>query len=127
MNKIVTTLSLSTMLLAGAAAVADDPVVLRMYNDDADDVVLSVYDMNVQPPEAVISDQRISGFAWIPISLSAGAAGEGHLKWIARTVDSSFLRCGRREMRGVANDTMVYISANSSCGRSALSDLVSVP
>jgi hypothetical protein len=119
MKKILTILSLSTMLVLSAAAVADDPVVLRMYNDDADDVVLSVYDMNAQPPEAIISNQRISGFAWIPIALSAGAAGKGHLRWIARTVDPSFLRCGQREMRGVANDAMVYISANSSCRRSA--------
>lgn len=118
MSKVVIILSLSTMLLASAAAVADDPVMLRMYNDDADDIVLSVYDMNAQPPEAVISNQRVSGFAWIPISLSAGAAGKGHLKWIARSVDPGFLRCGYREMRGVANDAMVYISANSSCRKS---------
>ena len=116
MSKVVIILGLSTMLVS-AAAVADDPVMLRMYSDDADDVVLSVYDMNAQPPEAVISHQRISGFAWIPVTVSAGAAGKGHLKWIARTVDSDFLRCGYREMHGVANDAMVYISANSSCRR----------
>jgi len=118
MSKVVNILGLSSMLLASTAAFADDPVMLRMYNDDADDIVLSVYDMNAQPPEAVISNQRVSGFAWIPISLSAGAAGKGHLKWIARTVDPSFLKCGYREMRGVANDAMVYISASSSCSRS---------
>ena len=118
MSKVVNILGLSTMLLVSTAAFADDPVMLRMYNDDADDIVLSVYDMNAQPPGEVISNQRVSGFAWIPISLSAGAAGKGHLKWIARTVDPSSLRCGYREMHGVANDAMVYISANSNCRKS---------
>jgi len=118
MRKVVNILGLSAMLLVSTAAFADDPVMLRMYNDDADDIVLSVYDMNAQPPGEVISNQRVSGFAWIPISLSAGAAGKGHLKWIARTVDPSFLRCGYREMHGVANDAMVYISANSNCRKS---------
>ena len=118
MTRAVIILGLSLMLLASAEAVADDSVMIRIYNDDADEILLSVYDMNAQPPEAVISNQRISGFAWIPVSVSAGAAGKGHLKWIARTVDPSFLRCGYREMHGVANDAMVYISANSSCRKS---------
>lgn len=103
------------MLLASAAAVADDPVMIRMYNDDTDDIVLSVYDMNAQPPEAVIANRRINGFAWIPITVTAGAVGKGHLKWIARTADSGFRRCGYQEVHGVANDALVYVSVNSSC------------
>jgi len=111
-------LGIVLMLFVSTTVVADDPVMIRIYNDDADVIVVSVYDMNAQPPGEVISNQRVSGFAWIPISLSAGAAGKGHLKWIARTVDPSFLRCGYREMHGVANDAMVYISANSNCRKS---------
>jgi hypothetical protein len=107
--------SFSLMLLAGAAAVADDPVMIRIYNDNADDIVLSVYDMNAEPPAAVIANQRVSGFAWIPISVTAGAVGNGHLKWIARTADPGFRRCGYQEMRGVANDAMVSVFVDSSC------------
>jgi hypothetical protein len=110
--------SLSLMLLAATAATADDPVTLRIYNDDADDVVVTVYDMNAQPPEAVLANQRINGFAWIPVSVAAGAVGNGHVKWIARTASANFRRCGHQEMRGVANDSFVYVSANSSCRRS---------
>jgi hypothetical protein len=117
MNRAGVILGLSLMLLAGAAAVADDPVMIRIYNDDADDIVLSIYDMNAQPPEAVIANHRINGFAWIPISVTAGAVGKGHVKWIARTVDPSFQRCGYQEMHGVENDAMVYVSVNSSCRR----------
>jgi hypothetical protein len=114
MNRAGILLSLSLMLLVGAAAVADDPVMIRIYNDGADDIVLSIYDMNAQPPEAVIANQRINGFAWIPISVTAGAVGKGHVKWIARTIDPSFPRCGHQEMHGVENDAMVYVSVNSS-------------
>jgi hypothetical protein len=101
--------------LVNAAAVADDQVSIRIYNDEADDIILSVYDMNAQPPAMVVADQRINGFAWIPVSVTAGAVGKGHLKWIVRTVDPDFRRCGYREMRRVANDALVSVSANSSC------------
>jgi hypothetical protein len=107
--------SLSLMILAAAAAVADDPVTIRIYNDEADDVVVTVYDMNKQPPEPVIENQRINGFAWIPISVAAGAVGNGHVKWIARSAEAGFRRCGYQEMHGVANDSFVYVSTDSSC------------
>jgi hypothetical protein len=117
MNRTFIILGLSLMLLASAEAVADDSVTIRIYNDDADDILLSVYDMNAQPPEAVIVNQRINGFAWIPILVAAGAAGKGHLKWVARTVDAGLHRCGNKEMHGLENDALVYVSVDSSCRR----------
>jgi hypothetical protein len=117
MSRAVIILGLSLMLLASAEAVADDSVMIRIYNDDADDILLSVYDMNAQPPEAVIANQRINGFAWIPILVAAGAAGKGHLKWVARTVDPDLRRCGNEEMHGLENDAFVYVSVDSSCRR----------
>ena len=117
MSRAFIILGLSLMLLASAEAVADDSVTIRIYNDDADDILLSVYDMNAQPPEAVIANQRINGFAWIPILVAAGAAGKGHLKWVARTVDPSFHRCGYEEMHGLENDALVSVSVDSSCRR----------
>jgi hypothetical protein len=72
--------------------------------------------MNAKPPKAVVVNQRINGFAWIPaILVMAGAVGRGHLEWIARSVDPGFSKCGYREMREVENDTSVYVSLNSSC------------
>jgi hypothetical protein len=116
LGKAAILIGLSTM---SAAAVADNQVTIRIYNDDADDIVLSVYDLNAQPPAAVVADQRINGFAWIPVSVTAGAVGKGHVKWVARTVDPDFRRCGHREMRGVASDALVSVSANSSCRKAA--------
>src|SRR3984893_3703157 len=111
---ILLSLSLTTMLLTTAAR-ADDTVSIRIYNDGADNVVVTVYDMNAQPPGAVIANQRINGFAWIPVSVTAGAVGNGHVTWIARTADSSFRKCGYQEMHGVTNDLFVRVFANSSC------------
>jgi hypothetical protein len=118
MTHLKTLVGLSLMLLATAAAIADDPVTIRIYNDEADDIIVTVYDMNAQPPGAVLANQRINGFAWIPVSVAAGALGNGHVKWIASTAKAGFRRCGYQEMRGVANDSFVYVSANSSCRRS---------
>jgi hypothetical protein len=114
-SKAASILSLSLMLLVSAAAVADDPVMIRIDNDSADDIVVTVYDMNAQPTQAVIANQRINGFSWIPISVTAGAMGKGHVKWMARTIDPSFRRCGYQEIHGVANDALMYVSVNSSC------------
>jgi len=114
---------LSLMLLAATAASADDPVTIRIYNDDADDVVVSVYDMNAQPPEAVLANQRINGFAWIAVSVAPGAMGNGHVKWMARSAGANFRRCAYKEVRGVANDALVYVSANSSCHRRSPRDI----
>ena len=110
-------LSLMLMLLPTTAALADDSVTIRIYNDGADNMVVTVYDMNAQPPGAVLASQRINGFAWIPVSVTAGAVGHGHIMWIARTAGASFHRCGHQEMRGLANDDSVRIFADSKCVR----------
>jgi hypothetical protein len=44
MKKAVIILGVSLILLAGAEAVADDPVMIRIYNDDAESIDVSVYD-----------------------------------------------------------------------------------
>jgi hypothetical protein len=115
MSKPVIILGLMLVMCVSATAVADDPVMIRIYNDDADEIVVSIYDMNAQPAEAPMVTERIDGFAWIPFALAAGIAGKGDLQLIARTADPSFHKCGYKEVRGVANDGAVYISANSSC------------
>ena len=118
-SQLVIILSFSLTLLGTTAAVADDTVSLRIYNDGADDIVVTVYDMNAQPPGAVLASQRINGFAWIPVSVTAGAVGNGHVTWSARTADASFHRCGHQERRGLANEDSVRVFADSSCIRNA--------
>jgi hypothetical protein len=103
------------LTLAGAAAVGDDMVALRISNDGTDDVLVTVYDMNAEPPGAVIVRQRISGFAWIPVSVTAGRAGFGHIRWTATNAVTGQHRCGQSDTRGLGNDDSVSVFADSPC------------
>jgi hypothetical protein len=114
MRQPVIILGFSLMLLTATAAMGDT-VTIKILNDGADDIVATVYDMDAQPPGAAIVNQRINGFAWIPVLVTAGAAGNAHVRWIARTADASFRRCGHQVRRGLANDATVHVSANSRC------------
>ena len=110
-------LGLALMLLGARTTFGDDLINIRVYNDTAEKIVVTVYDMNAQPPGAVLASQRINGFAWIPVSVTAGAVGNGHIMWTARTAGASFHRCGHQEMRGLANDDSVRVFADSKCVR----------
>jgi hypothetical protein len=116
---LVIILSFSLSLLVTTAAVADDTVSIRIYNDGSDDIVVTVYDMNAQPPGAVLASQRINGFAWIPVSVTAGAVGNGHVMWSARTGSANSHRCGHQERRGLANDDSVRVFTDSRCIKNA--------
>ena len=107
-------LGLLLTLLVGATAVGDDLVAVRITNDDADDILVTVYDMNTEPPAAVVFRQRINGFAWIPVSVTAGEAGTGHIRWTA-TSAAGLRRCGHHGNRELGNDDSVRVFADSSC------------
>src|SRR5882724_7919990 len=66
-------LGLLLTMLVGATAAGDDMVALRISNDGTDPVLVTIYDMNAQPPGAVVVRQTINGFAWIPVSVTADA------------------------------------------------------
>ena len=108
-------------LSAGATAIGDDMVAIKINNDGTDDILVTVYDMNAEPPGAVIVRQRISGFAWIPVSATAGRAGFGHVRWTATSTDAGLHRCGRRDTRGLVQDDSVPVFADSPCGGQASS------
>ena len=108
-------LGLLLTLSAGATAVGDDMVALKISNDGTDDVLVTVYDMNAEPPGAVIVRQRISGFAWIPVSVTAGRAGIGHIRWTATSAAAGRHQCGQRDTRGLGNDDAVPVFADSPC------------
>jgi hypothetical protein len=118
MRQPVVIASLALMLLASTVAIGDT-VTIRICNDGPDEIVATVYDMNAQPPGVAIANQRISGFAWIPVLVTAGDAGNAHVRWTATTVDPNFRKCGHQDRRGLANDASVQVFASSQCSRSA--------
>ncbi len=110
---------LALTLLGTTATFGDDTVDVRVYNDTAEEIVVTVYDMNATPPEPVLIRQIIYGFAWFPASLTPGIEGDGHVRWSAETTGTSFHRCWHRESRGLTNDATLRVFTDSRCGESA--------
>jgi hypothetical protein len=108
-----------TSLLSAASASAGDTVTLKILNDSADAIEATVYDMNVKPPGAAFTHQRINGFAWIPIEVAANTSGNAHVRWVARTADADFRRCGHEDRRGLEDEATVRVFANSRCTKNA--------
>jgi len=104
-------------LLAGAAgsAPAADMVSIQLVNDHTDDVLVSLYDMNTHPRSKLLSHQKISGFASVPIAVSADANGAGHVYWKATTADPELRKCDRRDKPGLAESAKVHVYAKSEC------------
>jgi hypothetical protein len=103
-------------LLGTTTSLGDATVDLRVYNDTAEQIVVTLYDMNATPPQPVLVRQIIEGFAWFPASVTPGVGGDGHVRWRAESTGTSFHRCGHRERRGLTSDAIVRVFADSSCG-----------
>jgi hypothetical protein len=102
-------------LWVSATAVGDDMLAIKINNDGSDAILVTVYDMNAEPPGAVVAHQRINGFAWIPVSVTAGRAGFGHVRWTATSAQVGARRCGQHDSRGLGNDDSVPVFADSPC------------
>jgi hypothetical protein len=112
---VILSLLLTTLVCATAAG--DDDVTLRINNDDADPVLVTVYDMNAEPPGAVVFKQTISGFAWMPVSVSSDGEGRGHVRWTATSAVAGPHLCGHHGDRQLRNDESVRVFADAPCPR----------
>lgn len=119
-SQVIKSLGLALMLLLAApTSFGDDTLNVRVYNDSADEIVVTLYDMNATPPQPVLVRQTIPGFAWSPASLTPGRDGKGHVKWRAETTGASFHRCGHRERRKLTSDAVIRVFTDSRCVNSA--------
>jgi hypothetical protein len=110
-----TPLATALLCLANCAAMASDKVAITIANNDTDDVQVTVYDMNTKPQSKLLSRQKISGFAAIPLSITADANGAGHVRWTAVTTDPQLHKCGRKDREGLADGAAVHVYAKSVC------------
>jgi hypothetical protein len=99
----------------GPGARADDNFPITITNDNTDDVIVSLYDLNTTPRSKRLSHQRINGFASIPISVTAGPDGTGHVSWKAVSVDPAIHKCGRKDRPGLQPGASVHVYAKSDC------------
>ena len=110
-------LLLSLFFGLASAAKAQDGVSVRILNDTPDDLLVTLYDRTVHPPQRVLSSQVINGNAAIRVTLTADASGRANLSWTAVTVDRDMRRCGRRTLQGVNDENTVHVFANHRCPR----------
>jgi hypothetical protein len=115
LHRLVVTLVGALLCLSGAAAMAGDKISITITNNGTDDVFVTVRDMNATPSAKLLSRARISGFASIPIFVTADASGKGHVAWSAYTADPAIHKCGRKDKRGLDNFTSVHVYAKAEC------------
>jgi hypothetical protein len=108
-------LALTCLSMGSLPARANDTVSITITNDNTDDILVTVYDMNTHPRSKVLDGQRISGFASVPVSVTAGAGGTGHVYWRATNLDPDTPQCGHRDKAGLSNGASVHVSAHSQC------------
>ncbi len=101
-------------LLCLVNAARAEGVDVKISNDGTDDLVVTVYDMNVNPNRVVLADARINGFSSLPISLVPDADGKGRLSWTATNSDPVFPRCGRSK-QAVSDAASVTVHVDSRC------------
>ena len=103
------------LTLTGSMTFGDDRLDIRVYNDTADEIVVTVYDMNAGSPGPVLARQVIDGFDWITASVTPSIGSDGHVRWIAQTIGATFHRCGYGERGGLRTNAMVKVSTDSRC------------
>jgi len=101
--------------VTSATAFGEDMVASRISDDGTDDIVATIYDLNAKPPVAVVVRQRINGFVWIPVPVTAGPTRTGHIRWRATSAEARSHRCGHNDKRGLGNDDSVRVFSDSPC------------
>jgi hypothetical protein len=102
--------------VGSVSAAAGEGLTITISNDSTDNVLLTAYDRNARPVQLVLLAQPVYGFASIVISISANAAGLGHLSWTARTIDPDMAACGHGNAPSLHDGDTVNVHADSHCG-----------
>jgi hypothetical protein len=102
--------------VASVSAAGGEGLTITISNNSTDNVLLTAYDRNAKPAQLVLSGQPLYGFASIVISISANAAGLGHLSWTARTLDPDMATCGNGNAAGLHDGDTLNVHADSHCG-----------
>jgi hypothetical protein len=102
-------------LLVSISAFGGDGMTITLRNNTSSTLLVTVYDLNANH-QRLFSGEEVNSFASIDISISADRSGLGHLAWTATNTDRDFRRCGHHDKRGLKDDDVVDVYANSRCG-----------
>jgi hypothetical protein len=116
-RKVLIPVLLGTLLTVSVApsALGDGTLPITITNDNPDTILVTAYDMNAQPRAAVLKAERINGFGSIPLSVTPGIAGYGHISWTATGQDAFFRKCGHGDRPRLSNGAVVHVHARSTC------------
>jgi hypothetical protein len=104
------------LLLVAASAVADNDVAVRIINNGTEDVIVTVYDMNIGPQAVVLAHTRINGFTAVPVSVAPDSSGRANLSWTAVSAERGPRKCGREDSVGLSASSTLTVRADSACG-----------
>lgn len=113
-NRLTFVVSAPLLFLA-AVATADQGVDVKVTNDGTEDVVVTVYDMNVQPRGVILSHARINGFTSIPVSVAMDEAGHANISWVAISADAGDRKCGHGNNVALDESGALKVHADSTC------------
>jgi hypothetical protein len=108
-------LACAALTLAHSPASAGGGVTIHIQNPSVDNLSVTVYDRNLGRRQPVISGQVVNGNASISITITANAAGQGHLSWTATTLSTDMRRCGHQDSPGLNDGDTVRVHADSAC------------
>jgi hypothetical protein len=114
-NRSALMFALVLLLLGGASAFGGDAVTITINNNTTDVLLVTVYDLNTNPVQRVLSSKTINSFSSITIMIAADDSGQGHLSWTATSGDRNMRTCGHRDKPGLDNGDTVHVNANSEC------------
>jgi len=109
---------LSCLLVAftSTSAVGSEGLMVTIKNDTTDNIYVTAYDRNSKPAQMVLSRQPIYGSASFPVTITADAAGKGHLSWTATTIDRDMRKCGHKDKPNLNDGDTVHVHADGDCG-----------
>jgi hypothetical protein len=102
-----------SLLLAGTA-LGGAGVAVKITNDSTEDVFVTVYDRSIDPARVVLANERINGFASVPLHLVGDGTGRAKVSWTATSADSLTPKCGHAD-EVVSNGAAVNVRADSTC------------
>ncbi|MGO9987311.1 MAG: hypothetical protein ACLPSY_00900 [Steroidobacteraceae bacterium] len=110
-------LTLAGLLLCLASASAHaQGLTITIKNDTTSNIFVTVYDLNTNPVQKLLSNQLMNGFATVTVPLTSDSSGQGHLSWTAITVDPDMRQCGHNDKPNLSDGATVRVHADGDCG-----------
>ena len=108
-------LACAASMLAGASVFAGSGLTVNINNDSTDTILVSVYDLNANGQQRVLSNEVINGNASVAVPIATDDQGQGHVSWRARTSDNDMRMCGRGDTGNLNDGDTVSVHADTEC------------